>query len=119
MRAPDLLTVADGASIGAAVNLENFEVRGAHWEVAPIALGANAYVGSYAVVQGDVVIEDDGRLEGLSSLPAGARIPAGQIWTGAPARHDPQARAPSYPRGRRAKDAGRGWTCWPMRPAAR
>ncbi|MFY3194265.1 Pls/PosA family non-ribosomal peptide synthetase [Achromobacter xylosoxidans] len=97
VRAPDLLTVADGASIGAAVNLENFEVRGAHWEVAPIALGANAYVGSYAVVQGDVVIEDDGRLEGLSSLPAGARIPAGQIWTGAPARHDPQARAPELP----------------------
>ncbi|MBD4671428.1 hypothetical protein GUG37_08125, partial [Xanthomonas citri pv. citri] len=57
VRAPDLLTVGDGASVGAAVNLENFEVHGAHWVVAPITLGRNAYVGSYAVVQGDVTIE--------------------------------------------------------------
>ncbi|MCB8808831.1 hypothetical protein LJD48_28210, partial [Escherichia coli] len=91
VRAPDLLTVGDGASVGAAVNLENFEVHGAHWVVAPITLGRNAYVGSYAVVQGDVTIEDDGRLDGLSSLATGSRIPAGQIWSGAPARHDPQA----------------------------
>mgnify|MGYP002393343187 CR=1 FL=1 len=97
VRAPDLLSVGAGASIGAAVNLENFEVRGAHWHVASIALGDNAYVGSYAVLQGDVEIGDEGRLEGLSSLSAGARIPAGQVWSGAPARHDPQARAPELP----------------------
>lgn len=43
VRAPDLLTVGDGVSIGAAVNLENFAVRGGIWEVAPITLADNAY----------------------------------------------------------------------------
>ncbi|SAI71988.1 D-alanine-D-alanyl carrier protein ligase [Bordetella ansorpii] len=97
VRAADLLSVGDGASIGAAVNLENFEVRGGCWEVSPITVGENAYVGSYAVLQGGVTIEADGRLDGLSSLATGSRIPAGQIWSGAPARHDPQARAPELP----------------------
>ena len=111
VRAPDLLSVGDGASVGAAVNLENFEVRGGYWEVAPIALGRNAYVGSYAVVQGGVTIEPEGRLEGLSSLAAGSRIPAGQIWSGAPARHDPHAHAPDLPP-RPPRDAR--WARWDM-----
>ncbi|KNY12030.1 peptide synthetase [Achromobacter piechaudii] len=97
VRAPDLLTVGDGVSIGAAVNLENFAVRGGIWEVAPITLADNAYVGSYAVVQGDVSMGEGARLEGLSSLAAGARVPAGQTWTGAPARHDPRAQPSDLP----------------------
>ncbi|WP_434646513.1 Pls/PosA family non-ribosomal peptide synthetase [Achromobacter piechaudii] len=97
VRAPDLLTVGDGVSIGAAVNLENFAVRGGIWEVAPITLADNAYVGSYAVVQGDVSMGEGARLEGLSSLAAGARVAAGQTWTGAPARHDPRAQPSDLP----------------------
>ena len=97
VRAPDLLTVGDGVSIGAAVNLENFAVRGGIWEVAPITLADNAYVGSYAVLQGDVSMGEGARLEGLSSLAAGARVPAGQTWTGAPARHDPRAHPSDLP----------------------
>lgn len=97
VRAPDLLTVGDGVSIGAAVNLENFAVRGGIWEVAPITLADNAYVGSYAVLQGDVSMGEGARLEGLSSLAAGARVPAGQTWTGAPARHDPRAQPSDLP----------------------
>ncbi|MGE8632812.1 MAG: Pls/PosA family non-ribosomal peptide synthetase [Achromobacter piechaudii] len=97
VRAPDLLTVGDGVSIGAAVNLENFAVRGGIWEVAPITLADNAYVGSYAVLQGDVSMGEGARLEGLSSLAAGARVPAGQTWTGAPARHDPRAQPSELP----------------------
>ncbi|CAB3720286.1 Pls/PosA family non-ribosomal peptide synthetase [Achromobacter piechaudii] len=97
VRAPDLLTVGDGVSIGAAVNLENFAVRGGIWEVAPITLADNAYVGSYAVLQGDVSMGEGARLEGLSSLASGARVPAGQTWTGAPARHDPRAQPSDLP----------------------
>lgn len=97
VRAPDLLTIGDGVSIGAAVNLENFAVRGGVWEVAPITLADNAYVGSYAVLQGDVAMGEGARLDGLSSLASGTRVPAGQVWTGAPARHDPQAHAPELP----------------------
>ena len=97
IRAPDLLTVGDGVSIGAAVNLENFSVQGGVWEVAPITLADNAYIGSYAVVQGDVQMGEGARLDGLSSLAAGSRVAAGQVWSGAPARHDRDARAPELP----------------------
>ncbi|HCQ45875.1 MAG TPA: hypothetical protein DIW53_03365, partial [Achromobacter sp.] len=79
-----------GVSIGAAVNLENFAVRGGIWEVGPITLADNAYVGSYSVLQGDVEMGEGARLEGLSSLVGGTRVPARQTWTGAPARHDPR-----------------------------
>ncbi|KAG1534924.1 hypothetical protein G6F50_015437 [Rhizopus delemar] len=37
------------------------------------------------------------RLDGLSSLASGARVPAGQVWTGAPARPAPPAHAPELP----------------------
>nr|WP_314362338.1 Pls/PosA family non-ribosomal peptide synthetase [uncultured Achromobacter sp.] len=97
VRAPDLLTVGDGVSIGAAVNLENFAVRGGIWEVGPITLANNAYVGSYSVLQGDVEMGEGARLEGLSSLAGGTRVPAGQSWTGAPARHDPRAQPSDLP----------------------
>ena len=97
VRAPDLLSVGNGVSIGAAVNLENFSVRGGEWTVAPITLADNAYIGSYSVLQGDVAMGEGARLDGLSSLAQGDRVPAGQIWSGAPARHDPQARAPELP----------------------
>lgn len=97
VRAPDLLSIGDGVSVGAAVNLENFAVRGGVWEVGAITLADNAYVGSYAVLQGDVSMGEGARLDGLSSLASGARVPAGQVWTGAPARHDPQAHAPDLP----------------------
>ncbi len=97
VRAPDLLTIGDGVSVGAAVNLENFSVKGGVWDVAPITLADNAYVGSYAVLQGDVSMGEGARLEGLSSLASGARVPAGQVWTGAPAKHDPDARAADLP----------------------
>lgn len=97
VRAPDLLAVGHGVSIGAAVNLENFSVRGDVWEVAPITLEDEAYIGSYAVLQGDVAMGRGARLGGLSSLPRGTRVPAGQCWTGAPARHDPQARPSELP----------------------
>lgn len=97
VRAPDLLSIGDGVSIGAAVNLENFVVRGGVWEVAPITLADNAHVGSYAVLQGNVSMGEGARLDGLSSLASGARVPAGQVWTGAPARHDPLATTPDLP----------------------
>ena len=118
VRAPDLLSVGDGASIGAAVNLENFEVRGGVWEVSPIRVGANAYIGSYAVLQGDVEMGDEARLDGLSSL-ARARIPAGRSGAARPRVAIRRRALPSCRPGPSATAAGGAWTCWPMRWAAR
>ena len=108
--APDLLEIGDGASIGASVNLENFRVEGDSWEVGPIRIGRDAYVGSYAVLEAGTVIEDGGRLDGLSSLCRGQRVAAGRIWSGSPSRHQPDATPPELPprplrsRARRAID---------------
>ena len=118
VRAPDLLSVGDGASIGAAVNLENFEVRAA-----------------------------SGRCRRSASAPMHTSVPTRcckamsrwatrRAWTAcrrraarahsrradlerAPARHDPQARAPELPPRPERHGAGGAWTCWPMRWAAR
>lgn len=87
IRAHDLLTIKDGASIGAAVNLENFHVESDSWEVGPIEIGKDAYIGSYSVLESHTTIEDNGRLEALSSLTRGQRVATKRVWSGAPSRH--------------------------------
>lgn len=86
VRAPDLVEIGDGASIGASVNLENARVERGELVLGSIRIGAEAVVDSYAVVEGGTVIEDYGQLGGLSSLAAGQRIPRGQKWEGSPSR---------------------------------
>ncbi|AMC33237.1 Pls/PosA family non-ribosomal peptide synthetase [Janthinobacterium sp. B9-8] len=86
VRAYDLLSIGDGASIGASVNFENFRVDADHWEVGPISIGKDAYIGSYTVLQSDTHVADLGRLEGLSALSRGQKIAAAEVWNGSPAR---------------------------------
>jgi non-ribosomal peptide synthetase-like protein len=86
LRAPDLLTIADGASIGNAVNFENARVQQGELRLGTIALGDDAYVGSYSVLEGGTAIGDLGHLEGQSALSEGERVPAGRVWGGSPAR---------------------------------
>ena len=86
IRVPDLLEIGDGASIGTAVNLENAKVEGGELVLGRIVIGSEAYVGSYAVLEGGTSIGAWGRLEGLSALAAGQSVPEGRIWNGAPAR---------------------------------
>lgn len=87
IRAHDLVTIEDGASIGASVNFENFKVDGDHWEVGHIHIGKEAYVGSYAVLQSETHIADAGRLEALSAMSQGQKIGSAEVWRGSPARH--------------------------------
>ena len=86
IRAPDLLVIGDGASIGASVNLENARVERGELVLGPIGIGHEAVVDSYAVVEGHTVLGDYAQLGGLSSLTAGQRIPAAQLWEGSPSR---------------------------------
>ncbi len=86
LRAHDLLTVGDGVSIGNAVNLENVRVEHGELVVGPITLAREAYVGSYAVLEGHTAIGEGGHLDGQSSLGEGMSLPAGRIWSGSPAR---------------------------------
>ncbi|HJV51896.1 MAG TPA: Pls/PosA family non-ribosomal peptide synthetase [Noviherbaspirillum sp.] len=86
LRAPDLLSIGDGVSIGNAVNFENARVQDGELRLGTIALGDDAYVGSYAVLEGGTAIEKSGHLEGQSALGEGARVPAARVWSGSPAR---------------------------------
>jgi non-ribosomal peptide synthetase-like protein len=85
LRVPDLLRIGEGASIGNAVNFENARVQDGELRLGVIDLGDDAYVGSYAVLEGNTSIENGGHLEGQSALSDGERVPAGRIWSGSPA----------------------------------
>lgn len=86
LRAPDLFTVGDGASIGNAVNFENVRVQRGELLIGPIEIGAEAHIGSYAVLEGNTRVGNWGHLDGQSALSDGQTVPAGRIWSGSPAR---------------------------------
>lgn len=85
IRAPDLLTIGDGASIGSSVNLENVRVERGELILGAISIGNEAVVDSYAFMEGDTAVGDYAHLGGLSSLASGKRVPAAQRWEGSPA----------------------------------
>ncbi|MES2091858.1 MAG: Pls/PosA family non-ribosomal peptide synthetase, partial [Pseudomonadota bacterium] len=87
LRAPDLLTIGDGVSIGNAANFENARVEHGELHLGHITLEREAHVGSYAVLEGNTRIDAYGHLEGQSALSDGEALPAGRIWKGSPA-HD-------------------------------
>ena len=86
LRAPDLFKVGDGASIGNAVNFENVRVQCGELLIGRIEIGAEAHIGSYAVLEGNTRVGDWGHLDGQSALADGQTVPAGRIWSGSPAR---------------------------------
>ncbi|MFO1264948.1 MAG: Pls/PosA family non-ribosomal peptide synthetase [Rhodoferax sp.] len=86
LRAPDLLHIGDEASVGNAVNFENARVLRGELHLGSIAIGDHAYVGSYAVLEGNTRIDAWGHLEGQSSLADGMHVPTLRRWTGSPAR---------------------------------
>ena len=98
LRVPDLLQIGDGASIGNAVNLENACVRGGMLHLGRIDIGRECAVGSFCVLEGDVVLGDGAHLKGQTALHSGERVPAGRIWSGSPAQDvgmdDPATRPP-------------------------
>ncbi|NHZ65793.1 Pls/PosA family non-ribosomal peptide synthetase [Massilia genomosp. 1] len=86
LRVPDLLDIADGVSIGNAVNLENARVDRGRLLLGAIALGENASVSSYAVMEGNTSVGALGHLEGQAALADGASVPQARVWGGSPAR---------------------------------
>lgn len=95
---PELLTVEDGATLGAFVNLENARVEGGRLHIGSIRIGPDAVIESYAVVENDTALGDHSRLKGQSALAAGRSIPDGETWEGAPARDTGQHCFPLPPR---------------------
>ena len=86
LRAPDLLVIGDGVSIGNAVNFENARVEHGELRLGAIAIGNDAGVGSCAILEGNTAIGAFGHLEGQTALSDGMQVPAGRSWSGSPAR---------------------------------
>jgi non-ribosomal peptide synthetase-like protein len=111
LRAPDLLTIGDNASIGNAVNFENARVERGVLKLGHITLERDACVSSFAVLEGNTHVEALGHLEGQSALGDGARVPAGRVWAGSPARDTgafDTARLPPRPTVTGARSLGEG-----------
>ena len=88
IRAPDLLEIGNGVSIGSSVNLENVRVEGNELIMGNIRIGDEAVVDSYAVIEGECSIGEYAHLGGLASLSSGQHVPDGERWEGAPARFE-------------------------------
>lgn len=86
MRCHDLIDIGERASVGSAVNFENVRVERGELVVGVITLDADAYVGSYAVLEGNTALGEQAHVYAQSALGDGARVPAGRVWRGSPAR---------------------------------
>ncbi|EPF74488.1 delta-poly-L-ornithine synthetase PosA [Acinetobacter rudis] len=86
IRMPSLLTIEDGVSIGSHVNLENAKVEHGHLVLGSIHLKKDSYLGSYAVLEENTVIEEQAQVNALTSIEYGSVVPAGEIWDGTPAK---------------------------------
>ena len=104
---PELLTIEDGADLGSAVLIANARVDGGELVVGRVAIGAGAQVDSNTVLEPEVTVGAGATLEAMSALPAGAIMPAGETWAGAPAGRVTRLKEilpprPTLPRWRRA-----------------
>lgn len=98
VRAPELLQFGDNVSIGNAVNIENARVERGRLLLGRVTLEDDAFVSSYAILEGNTRVEQHGHLEGQSALQDGGVVPANRVWKGSPARDvdafDPSALPP-------------------------
>ncbi len=81
----DLLEIGDDVTIGQEATIRLVDLEDEQLVVGPVSIGAGATLETRASVAGHATIEPGGYLTALSSLPAGASIPAGQRWDGVPA----------------------------------
>jgi len=86
LEAFDVVSIGVGASIDEGASLLGYTVEDGHLIIAPISVGSRCFVGTRSVLSPDTVMQDGARLEDLSLLQSGSRIPAGQTWAGSPPR---------------------------------
>ena len=85
VRVPSLISIGDGASLGAGVYFENARVERGELVLGRVDIGAEASISSYSVLEGNTSVGFAAKLEGLSALADGQHIPDGEKWMGSPA----------------------------------
>ena len=84
--APDLVSIGDGAIISDGAVLSTCCVERGLLRIGSVTLERSTFVGNMAVVERNCAIGQGAALDDLSALPTGSSIPAGERWTGSPAR---------------------------------
>ncbi len=87
----DLVSVGDNATIDEDASLLCHSVENGQLILGHVRVGKGCFVGQRSVLRDGTVMEEGARLEDLSLLPRGARIPHGETWAGSPARYVPKA----------------------------
>ena len=82
----DLLTLGDDVALAQDAVLCLVELDRGDVVVGPITLEAGVALQDRAIVCGDVIVGAGSVLTALSVLNPGARVPAGEVWDGVPAR---------------------------------
>ncbi len=86
LRSFDLIEIGDGTSVDEDASLLGYSVENGELVIGSITIGKWCYVGARSVVREGAKIEDGGRLDDISLLQKGRRIPSGETWVGSPAR---------------------------------
>ena len=82
----DVITIGTGTTIDERAVVSGYSVQNGHLVIGPVSIGSYCFVGTRSVVCEHTVMEDESRLDDLSLLPSGTRLPAGETWEGSPAR---------------------------------
>jgi non-ribosomal peptide synthetase-like protein len=83
---PDLIEIGEQVSIGYDAELAPFVVGNGWLEMAPIRIGAGAFIGTKSVLLAGAEVGRAARIAEQTLVSRDARIPEGESWAGSPAR---------------------------------
>src|SRR5947209_4859072 len=81
----DLLSIGDNTILRKDTIVLGYRAQSNFIHIAPVEIGANAFVGEASVIDIDTVMGDDTQLGHASSLQSGQRVPDGKRYHGSPA----------------------------------
>lgn len=84
--AHDMLNIGDNCSIGFDARLLGYVIEDGWLKIGTVTIGDHCFIGARSVVSIDTVINENASLDDMSMLPVNRHIPAGQFYSGSPAR---------------------------------
>jgi non-ribosomal peptide synthetase-like protein len=89
----DQISIGDGTSIDDDASLLGYRVEEGELIIGPVRIGRECFVGTWSILSEYSEMDDYARLEDLSLLPKGARVPRAETWSGSPAKHSSASEA--------------------------
>jgi non-ribosomal peptide synthetase-like protein len=83
---PDLVEIGEGASIGYEAEIQPFVIEGGRLRMAPVRIGAGAFIGTKAVILAGAEIGAGARIAEQTLIASGQKIPDCETWMGSPAQ---------------------------------